>query len=66
GMILVTGPTGSGKSPTLYTTLNAVARPEINVITVEDPLGTDAEGTAAPGTGAAGAGAGHAVSPDRS
>ena len=38
GMILVTGPTGSGKSTTLYTTLNAVARPEINVITVEDPV----------------------------
>ncbi|MGN7797894.1 GspE/PulE family protein [Leifsonia sp. 22587] len=38
GMILVTGPTGSGKSTTLYTTLNAVSRPEINVITVEDPV----------------------------
>jgi type IV pilus assembly protein PilB len=38
GMILITGPTGSGKSTTLYTTLNAVARPEINVITVEDPV----------------------------
>ncbi|MEQ1735480.1 MAG: GspE/PulE family protein, partial [Rhodoglobus sp.] len=38
GMILVTGPTGSGKSTTLYTTLTAVARPEINVITVEDPV----------------------------
>ena len=38
GMILVTGPTGSGKSTTLYTTLNAVARPEVNVITVEDPV----------------------------
>ncbi|HEY5221606.1 MAG TPA: ATPase, T2SS/T4P/T4SS family [Microbacteriaceae bacterium] len=38
GMILVTGPTGSGKSTTLYTTLNAVARSEINVITVEDPV----------------------------
>jgi type IV pilus assembly protein PilB len=38
GMILVTGPTGSGKSTTLYTTLHAVARPEINVITVEDPV----------------------------
>src|SRR5690606_18990981 len=34
----VTGPTGSGKSTTLYATLNAVARPEINVITVEDPV----------------------------
>jgi type IV pilus assembly protein PilB len=38
GMILVTGPTGSGKSTTLYTTLNAVSRTEINVITVEDPV----------------------------
>ena len=38
GMILVTGPTGSGKSTTLYTTLHTVARPEINVITVEDPV----------------------------
>ncbi len=38
GMILITGPTGSGKSTTLYTTLTAVARPEINVITVEDPV----------------------------
>jgi type IV pilus assembly protein PilB len=38
GMILVTGPTGSGKSTTLYTTLHAVANPEINVITVEDPV----------------------------
>ncbi|WP_308467458.1 GspE/PulE family protein [Rathayibacter soli] len=38
GMILVTGPTGSGKSTTLYATLNAVARTEINVITVEDPV----------------------------
>jgi type IV pilus assembly protein PilB len=38
GMILVTGPTGSGKSTTLYATLNLVSRPEINVITVEDPV----------------------------
>jgi type IV pilus assembly protein PilB len=38
GMILVTGPTGSGKSTTLYTTLHEVARSEINVITVEDPV----------------------------
>jgi type IV pilus assembly protein PilB len=37
-MILVTGPTGSGKSTTLYTTLHTVSRPEINVITVEDPV----------------------------
>lgn len=38
GMILVTGPTGSGKSTTLYTTLHSVSKPEINVITVEDPV----------------------------
>ena len=38
GMILVTGPTGSGKSTTLYTTLHAVAKPEVKVITVEDPV----------------------------
>ena len=38
GMTLVTGPTGSGKSTTLYATLNLVNRPEINVITVEDPV----------------------------
>ncbi len=38
GMILVTGPTGSGKSTTLYATLNVVAKPEVNVITVEDPV----------------------------
>jgi type II secretory ATPase GspE/PulE/Tfp pilus assembly ATPase PilB-like protein len=38
GMILVTGPTGSGKSTTLYTALRAVANTRINVITVEDPV----------------------------
>ena len=38
GMILVTGPPGSGKSTTLYATLNIVSKPEINVITVEDPV----------------------------
>ncbi len=38
GMILATGPTGSGKSTTLYATLNIISRPEINVITVEDPV----------------------------
>jgi type IV pilus assembly protein PilB len=37
-MILVTGPTGSGKSTTLYATLNIVSQPEVNVITVEDPV----------------------------
>ena len=38
GMLLCTGPTGSGKSTTLYSTLNIVNRPEVNVITVEDPV----------------------------
>jgi len=38
GMVLVTGPTGSGKSTTLYATLNRIVRDEINVITVEDPV----------------------------
>jgi type IV pilus assembly protein PilB len=38
GAILVTGPTGSGKSTTLYATLNILNRPEVNIITVEDPV----------------------------
>jgi len=38
GMILVTGPTGSGKSTTLYSTLKYIATPEKNIITVEDPV----------------------------
>jgi type IV pilus assembly protein PilB len=38
GMILVTGPTGSGKSSTLYTALNWVKSPTKNIITVEDPI----------------------------
>jgi type IV pilus assembly protein PilB len=38
GMVLVTGPTGSGKSTTLYATLNEISKPEINIITVEDPV----------------------------
>jgi len=38
GMVLVTGPTGSGKSTTLYTALRSVANPQVNVITVEDPV----------------------------
>ena len=38
GMILVTGPTGSGKSTTLYGSLNYVMKPAINIITVEDPV----------------------------
>jgi type IV pilus assembly protein PilB len=38
GLILVTGPTGSGKSTTLYATLNKISRPEINIVTTEDPV----------------------------
>lgn len=38
GLILVTGPTGSGKSTTLYSVLNTISTPEINIITVEDPV----------------------------
>ncbi|AFC84658.1 type II secretory pathway, ATPase PulE/Tfp pilus assembly pathway, ATPase PilB [Frateuria aurantia DSM 6220] len=38
GIVLVTGPTGSGKTTTLYSTLKRLARPEINVCTVEDPI----------------------------
>ncbi len=38
GIILVTGPTGSGKTTTLYTTLKSLAQPEVNVCTVEDPI----------------------------
>jgi len=38
GALLVTGPTGSGKSTTLFAALSQISRPEINVITVEDPV----------------------------
>ncbi|QQS54204.1 MAG: Flp pilus assembly complex ATPase component TadA [Candidatus Competibacteraceae bacterium] len=38
GIVLVTGPTGSGKTTTLYTTLKQLAVPEVNVCTVEDPI----------------------------
>ena len=38
GIILVTGPTGSGKTSTLYTTLKQLATPEINLCTIEDPI----------------------------
>ena len=44
GVILVTGPTGSGKSTTLYAALGAIARPEVNVVTVEDPVEKQIEG----------------------
>lgn len=44
GMILVTGPTGSGKSTTLNATVNTLKSPDINVITVEDPVESRMEG----------------------
>jgi type IV pilus assembly protein PilB len=44
GAILVTGPTGSGKSTTLYATLQVVNAPERNIITVEDPVEYELEG----------------------
>ena len=44
GIILVTGPTGSGKSSTLYACLNKLNSPEVNIITVEDPVEFDVTG----------------------
>lgn len=41
GMVLVTGPTGSGKSTTLYSILNLINKPEVNIVTVEDPIEYD-------------------------
>jgi general secretion pathway protein E len=38
GLILVTGPTGSGKTTTLYSALNILASPEVNLTTIEDPI----------------------------
>jgi type II secretory ATPase GspE/PulE/Tfp pilus assembly ATPase PilB-like protein len=38
GMILVTGPTGSGKTTTLYTAVKRLNTPDVNVITIEDPV----------------------------
>lgn len=43
GLILVTGPTGSGKTTTLYTTLNKVATADVNVCTAEDPIEMEVE-----------------------
>lgn len=44
GIILVTGPTGSGKSTTLYTVLSELNSGEVNIITVEDPVEADVDG----------------------
>jgi type IV pilus assembly protein PilB len=38
GMVLVTGPTGSGKTTTLYSALSEINRPDVNIITIEDPI----------------------------
>lgn len=44
GMILVTGPTGSGKSTTLYTALSELNKEDVNIITVEDPVEANIDG----------------------
>ena len=44
GIILVTGPTGSGKSTTLYTALSELNQPDVNIITVEDPVEANIDG----------------------
>jgi len=38
GLLLVTGPTGSGKTTTLYAALRSIAAPEVNIVTIEDPI----------------------------
>lgn len=44
GLLLVTGPTGSGKSTTLYSVLNLLNKPDVNIVTVEDPVEYKFEG----------------------
>ena len=46
GIILVTGPTGSGKSTTLYATLGLLNTPEVNILTIEDPVEYNMKGIA--------------------
>ncbi|MEK7635536.1 MAG: GspE/PulE family protein [Patescibacteria group bacterium] len=41
GMVLITGPTGSGKTTTLYSILNILNHPEVNIVTIEDPIEYD-------------------------
>lgn len=38
GVLLITGPTGSGKTTTIYSALNELAKPDVNVVTIEDPV----------------------------
>jgi type IV pilus assembly protein PilB len=44
GMVLVTGPTGSGKTTTLYSALNRINKPEVNIMTAEDPVEYNIDG----------------------
>ncbi|MDD3773967.1 MAG: ATPase, T2SS/T4P/T4SS family [Patescibacteria group bacterium] len=44
GMVIVTGPTGSGKSTTLYAALSEIHRPDVNIVTLEDPVEYEIEG----------------------
>ena len=44
GIVLVTGPTGSGKSTTLYTALKEICKPNVNILTVEDPVESTIKG----------------------
>jgi type IV pilus assembly protein PilB len=44
GMVLVTGPTGSGKTTTLYSALNRINRPDVNIMTAEDPVEYNIDG----------------------
>jgi type IV pilus assembly protein PilB len=44
GMVLVTGPTGSGKSTTLYAAINKIKSPTLNIVTVEDPIEYEMQG----------------------
>jgi type IV pilus assembly protein PilB len=44
GLVLITGPTGSGKTTTLYSAIHTINRPDINIVTVEDPVEYDLKG----------------------
>ena len=50
GLILVTGPTGSGKTTTLYSALNTISSPEVKILTVENPIERNLEGSIQVGT----------------